>query len=110
MTSDEKRLYQLLGQRIKRHRTDAGLTQAQLAQKLGVRRTSVTNMEAGRQSISLFIIYNLLDLFNVRFDQLLPPLREVLEQREVEVPVDNQGVEVVPPKTADVLRELLDEE
>lgn len=50
----EKHFYKGVGISIKRAREKAGLNQSDLARLLGVARTSVTNMEAGNQAISLY--------------------------------------------------------
>jgi transcriptional regulator with XRE-family HTH domain len=46
-------LYGHVGQTIQASRTAKGFTQAELAVAIGLTRTSVTNIEAGRQSIML---------------------------------------------------------
>ena len=43
--------YVRLGQRIKKHREGRRMTQESLAQKVGLGRTSVTNIEKGSQQI-----------------------------------------------------------
>lgn len=50
-----------LGGEIRRIRTNRGLTQQQLADKIGLTRTSVTNMEAGRQAINLVMLEKIAD-------------------------------------------------
>jgi transcriptional regulator with XRE-family HTH domain len=42
-----------LGKHLKALRKMAGLTQAELAQRCGLERTSITNIEAGRQTLSV---------------------------------------------------------
>lgn len=46
-----ERIYRRLGERIRAARLRAGLSQERLAGRLGLVRTSVVNIEAGRQRI-----------------------------------------------------------
>ena len=46
-------VYRLIGAKIEALRTALGWTQADLAKRIGLTRTSVTNIEAGRQRILL---------------------------------------------------------
>ena len=48
-----ERVYVKLGQRIKFIREMLGITQVKLAKKIGITRTSLTNVEAGRQRVLL---------------------------------------------------------
>lgn len=50
---DETLVQRRVGQRIRTRRIEAGLTQQDLAQTLGLTRSSVSNIEAGTQSLSL---------------------------------------------------------
>lgn len=46
-------LYASLGDEIRKARTKAGLTQAELAKKVKLNRTTITNFELGRHRLSL---------------------------------------------------------
>lgn len=46
-------IYRALGARIEQVRTTLGWSQAEVAKKVGLTRTSVTNIEAGRQRMLL---------------------------------------------------------
>lgn len=48
-----KTLYEILGARIKTRREELGLRQEDLAASIGLSRTSVTNIERGRQRLFL---------------------------------------------------------
>lgn len=108
MQIDEALLYREIGARLRRRRAEAGLTQAQLADLIGVLRTSITNLEAGRQKAPLPVLYDACLALGVEIAAILPTVAEVA--REVDLPVEVAGaVEAVPPRTAAFLRELLDE-
>lgn len=60
---------------IKRCREEAGLTQAQLAEKMDVSVVAVQNWEKGKTKINLDRYYELAEIFNVPVDELI---REML--------------------------------
>lgn len=51
-------------------RTDAGITQAQLAQQLGVTRQTVIAIEQGRYSPSLEMAFQIARVLGVRLDEV----------------------------------------
>lgn len=63
-----------VGPRLREARLRAGLTQAQVAEAIGLSRPAVINMEAGRQRIQLDHVYRLAALFGCPLSDLLPPL------------------------------------
>jgi transcriptional regulator with XRE-family HTH domain len=68
-------IYALAGKRIREVRlaTRPKLTQDQLGQKIGLSRTSITNIEKGRQKIFLHILAGIASVLGVPLNQLLPP-------------------------------------
>lgn len=64
-------VYRLLGARIQHIRTTLGWTHAELAAKIGLVRTSVTNIEAGRQRILLHDLEIIAKAFGITAKQLL---------------------------------------
>jgi transcriptional regulator with XRE-family HTH domain len=73
------RLYSQLGSAIAKTREKRHLTQEQLAAKLHLTRTSITNIERGRQHIQLHTLYLLAESLQVEVLDLLPS-RESLER------------------------------
>ena len=55
---------EIVGKTIARRRKARGLTQADLGQMINASRTSIANLEAGRQNVSLRTIYNLCQALN----------------------------------------------
>lgn len=53
--------YEEVGQRIRDYRDESGLTQEALATQIALTRTSITNIEKGRQKI---LIHTLVDIAN----------------------------------------------
>jgi transcriptional regulator with XRE-family HTH domain len=67
-------LYEEFGNELRSARGSSGLTQEQLAGQVGLTRTSITNIEAGRQQVSLHQLYQLAAAVGKRPADLLPDL------------------------------------
>ena len=79
---DEMRLYQILGERLRKLREQQDgargrMTQAELATKIGLERTSVTNIEKGGQKVPLHVLFRLCEVLKVSIAELLPAISEV---------------------------------
>jgi len=66
------RLYQQVGKRVRAARMKANVTQAQLAQAVEMTRSSIANLEAGRQRIPLHLLVWIAEVLNARPGDLLP--------------------------------------
>lgn len=67
LTATEKKYIRgILGLRIEMLRKQKKWSQEDLANKLGIERTSVTNIEAGRQGVSVERLIELAQIFKVR--------------------------------------------
>jgi transcriptional regulator with XRE-family HTH domain len=77
---DIEELYQQFGQRLKRFRCAAKLTQAQVAVQVGLTRTSITNIEHGRQHVMLHQLVLLATAVKVSPMQLLTDQETTLEE------------------------------
>jgi transcriptional regulator with XRE-family HTH domain len=71
VTAPDKALV-VLGGRVRAYREAAGITQQVLADKIGYTRSSVANLEAGRQDISVSRLASLADALKVSPADLLP--------------------------------------
>lgn len=99
MSVNELALYALLGARLREIRHTRGLTQEQLAEAVGILRTSVANIEAGRQKAPLHVLYNLCQELGVELSMILPTCGDVGERLLI--------AQDMPPKAAAVLERLL---
>jgi transcriptional regulator with XRE-family HTH domain len=72
-------LYSQLGSAIAKTRERKKMTQEQLAEKLGLSRTSITNIEQGRQHIQLHALYQLAECLDAEIFDLLPTRKSLLE-------------------------------
>jgi DNA-binding XRE family transcriptional regulator len=99
----EERLYAGLGQRIRSFREGQNgvgrMTQAELAQLVGLERTSITNIEKGTQKVPLHVLYRMCEIFKIDISAALPSVKEVCEDSQDEwLPVDNALK--LPPQAA----------
>jgi transcriptional regulator with XRE-family HTH domain len=65
-------LYKAVGQRIRRIREERQLTQAELASLVSLTRSSITNIEQGRQKLLLHTLYDIATALAVKPSDLLP--------------------------------------
>jgi len=72
--STRSEVYESLGKLIRLARERAGLSQQELAREIGLTRTSVTNIEQGRQHLQLDALYLIADCLRVTPSALLPRL------------------------------------
>ena len=73
-------LYEEFGLRFRKRRNEAGLTQSQVAERVGLTRTSITNIERGRQHIMLHQLFLLASAVGSKPEELLPDTEPVLEK------------------------------
>jgi transcriptional regulator with XRE-family HTH domain len=71
------RLYTMVGHKILQHRKKAKLTQAALAKAISLDRTSITNIEQGRQKILAHTLIDLSLALNTPLINLLPNKKEI---------------------------------
>ena len=77
MRGSTDRLYAAFGELVVAHRRRlAGMTQAELGRRIGLSRTSVTNIEQGRHHVSLEQFVRISMALDVAPEALLPPLRQ----------------------------------
>lgn len=82
--------YRGFGAAVRRRRDSLAMTQSTLGQRIGLTRSSVANLEAGRQRVPLHVLQQLSEALDVSAQELLPaPMAPAatfdLEQVEREV-------------------------
>ncbi len=73
-------LYREFGRILKQRRKAAELTQDDVAARVGLVRTSITNIEQGRQHVSLHMLYDLAAAIGAAPHELLPDKGALLRQ------------------------------
>lgn len=76
---------ELLASRLRVAREMAGLSQAQVAKKLGLHRPSVSEIEAGRRSVSADELLRLADLYGVTVSWLAQADKESPEDARIQL-------------------------
>ena len=69
---DEESINKAFGVRLGAERRRSLLTQEDLARRVGIGRTTVANIERGRQSVSVPLLYRLASALGVAPESLLP--------------------------------------
>jgi transcriptional regulator with XRE-family HTH domain len=81
-------LYRLFGEAVHLSRRRAHMTQEDLANRVRLTRTSITNIEKGKQNVSIRMLYDLAAALKKRPEELLPPLEELsmdaIKQKKLE--------------------------
>ncbi|NQG98448.1 helix-turn-helix transcriptional regulator [Streptococcus suis] len=109
---NEKELAIYIGQQIKNYRKQIGLTQKELAEKLGMGHTTVANYEKGFRSPKKDTLFDLADVFGVSIDDLFPQRTTTAPNSLIEQ-ISDKVVQLTEPNQKNVLRyssELLDKQ
>ena len=73
-------IYLKVGQKIREIRTVKRISQEELIRSIGMARTSIVNIEHGRQKIMLHTLYAIADALGIAVAQLLPSAYKTDEQ------------------------------
>ena len=84
-TVKENIFYLEVGRRIKKARKSLHLTQQQLAELLDLNRTSITNIEKGKQKILAYMLVQIAEKLRITVNDLLPQNNT----RSKEIKIDN---------------------
>lgn len=69
-------VYFEFGRRLRAARTEKGLSQTHVARYVGLSRTSITNIERGRQRFPLHLVYQLAEAVGIPAKDLLPAAKD----------------------------------
>lgn len=78
----EDLLYQEIGKRIKSIRKSKGWTQEDLGELVGLTRTSITNVELGRQRIQIHVLYKFAVALGCDERELLPTAKQIVKSSD----------------------------
>jgi transcriptional regulator with XRE-family HTH domain len=95
---NEDALYVRIGAQLKAIRTNSSnrqLTQEKLASIVGLERTSITNIEAGKQRLPLHVLYELCNALGVEVSEVLPPYNSIADSPQKEaVQIGDKSLEL----------------
>lgn len=77
-------VYRSVGELVRKHRKRERLTQQQLADAVSLSRTSITNLEKGRQHIPLHVLFSIAHTLHLRPEALIPAPNALEVHPEVE--------------------------
>jgi transcriptional regulator with XRE-family HTH domain len=88
---DKDILYSQIGEKVRLLRTSVSLNQEDLSKKVGMTRSSIAQIEAGKQAVSVYTLYRIGEALNKPLTDILPsPLNQFdaysenrLEKKEV---------------------------
>ena len=101
-----QRLYEYVGQQVLARRHELEMTQESLAKQVGASRTSITNLERGKQHVPLHQLLAIAEELGVDLHDLLPTRAELADEEYV--PNVVRGVpQEPPPQTARFISTLL---
>ena len=72
VSEDAAALYRLVGERVRKARKRLGISQEDLAKRLGKTRTSIVNIEAGRQRPPVHVLWSIATHLKTEIALLLP--------------------------------------
>ncbi|MDB4921209.1 helix-turn-helix transcriptional regulator [Mucilaginibacter sp.] len=67
--------YEALGEKIRDARKRKNLNQEDLAEKLGMSRVSIVNIETGKQRLPLHVLSDISEILNITLGELLPQVK-----------------------------------
>lgn len=109
MTSAEKkRLYQNLGAQIRDYRQDTSLSQEKLGEKVGLSRSSIVNIEKGRQRPPLHTLWGIAEALDASLEDLIPTEEEVRSPEEVDPDLRGRIAEQMDGEDAEAVRRIAD--
>lgn len=80
--TDFDEIYRGVGRKIRQTRENEHLSQDSLAKRLGISRTSMVNIEAGRQRAPLHLLWQIAELLETKLILLIPSPEELLAPRD----------------------------
>jgi transcriptional regulator with XRE-family HTH domain len=78
---------------------DKDLTKTDLAQQAGMTRASVTKILQGQQLPQLPALYILCDILGIEVTEVLPSLKEIKPQTEIDIKLPDEVKAFLPKKT-----------
>lgn len=80
-----ERFYKEFGRLLREFRDQAQLSQLDVSKRVGLSRTSITNIESGRQQVSLHLLYSLASAVGANPESLLPANKFALPEEDTAI-------------------------
>lgn len=109
MTERERqRLYRRIGERVQEQREDAPLSQEKLGDLVGLSRSSIVNIEKGRQRPPLHRVWEIAETLEVNPSDLIPSLEEVKSPEDVDPELEERIIEEIGSDDPEAIRQVAD--
>lgn len=93
--------YETLGKRIRQARDERDISQVEMARAIGLSRTSITNIEKGRQPIQVHVLVKIAETLGVTLSALLATTRpqgdkyKKMNLKKYEAPVQEWVTDII---------------
>lgn len=81
----QERLYSYIGEQLRTHREKRGMTQQELADLVSLERTSITNIERGKQKLPIHVLFCVCDALGVSPSDVMPRIEQVAERPQLQL-------------------------
>ncbi len=95
-----KEVNKIIGRKIMKLRTDYGLTQISCADCIGISRSSIVNIEKGRQALTIDNLYKLADVLECEVSDILPMVSQIITPMELPESLIKELDKIAGSKTA----------
>jgi transcriptional regulator with XRE-family HTH domain len=92
--------YKAVGSLIQKNRTEKKLTQEKLAEKVSLTRTSITNIEKGRQKLLLHTLFDIAYYLGISIEDLIPKAK--LKDNNIYENVPNNAAKWIQDSTSEI--------
>jgi transcriptional regulator with XRE-family HTH domain len=108
--STADKYYQVIGELIAVKRKVIKIRQEDLAKAIGLTRTSIVNIEAGRQRLSIHTLYRIADVLKTDIHSLLPKSTQDIDAQIARVAIHNlaENIGLDPVVHEQELREIIE--
>ena len=86
--------YEEFGRRVREARELKGISQRELAERLRMTRSSVANVEAGRQRVLVHQAVQIAEAIGVQVYDLIPAVLSLIDQQVLDLPPDKALLEI----------------
>lgn len=97
--------YYEIGQRIRRLRKAQGLSQEQLAERIGISTTHMSHIETGNTKLSLPVLVNISQILHATTDELL--FEDCTNQKQIALAEISAVLEGCTPQQAKIISEII---
>lgn len=92
MNTTHEKIYMEIGQKIKKARQAMNMSQEELSSHIGLTRTSITNIEKGRQQILVHTLLLFCEVLHIHPNDLLPSQEESYERALKELAPEHRSL------------------